>query len=95
MYLTVHAWKVVPSVPSGQARLRSNSDCPTAMPATTYYDHNRDTLLATYNALDPTEVHAAWSPAHLPFEPGFACDIGAGSGRCASFPSCSVHPACW
>ena len=51
------------------------------MPAPTYYDHNRDTLLATYNALDPTEVHAAWAPAHLPAEPGFACDIGAGSGR--------------
>ena len=33
------------------------------MPAPTYYDRNRDALLATYNALDPTEVHAAWAPA--------------------------------
>ena len=31
------------------------------MTAPTYYDHNRDTLLATYNALDPSEVHAAWA----------------------------------
>ena len=51
------------------------------MTSTTYYDRNRDAVLATYNALDPTEVHAGWAPAHLPSEPGFACDIGAGSGR--------------
>ena len=47
----------------------------------TYYDRNRDAVLSTYNALDPTDVYAAWAPAHLPSEPGFACDIGAGSGR--------------
>ena len=51
----------------------------------TYYDRNRDAVLATYNALDPTEVHVAWAPAHLPSEPGFACDIGAGSGRDANW----------
>ena len=51
------------------------------MNGTTYYDRNRDAVLATYNALDPTEVHAGWAPSHLPSEPGFACDIGAGSGR--------------
>ena len=49
------------------------------MTGTTYYDRNGDAVLASYNALDPTEVHAAWAPAHLPSEPGFACDIGAGS----------------
>ena len=55
------------------------------MTGPTYYDHNRNTLLATYNAPDLTEVHAAWAPAHLPFEPGFACYIGAGSGRDANW----------
>ena len=51
------------------------------MNGATYYDHNQDAVLARYNALDPAEVHAGWAPAHLPSEPGFACDIGAGSGR--------------
>ena len=50
-----------------------------------YYDHHCDALLATYNALDPTEVHAAWAPAHLREESSFTCDIGAGSGRDASW----------
>ena len=47
----------------------------------TYYDRNRDAVLARYDALDPAEVHAGCAPAHLPSDPGFACDIGAGSGR--------------
>ena len=51
------------------------------MNGATYYDRNRDAVLARYDALDPAEVHAGWAPAHLPSEPGFACDIGAGSGR--------------
>ena len=51
------------------------------MNGTTYYDHSRDAVLARYNVLHPDEVHAGWAPAHLPSEPGFACDIGAGSGR--------------
>ncbi len=51
------------------------------MNSTTYYDRNRDSLLARYDELDSAEVHAGWAPAHLPSEPGFACDIGAGSGR--------------
>lgn len=29
------------------------------MSPTTYYDRNRDALLARYSALDPTKVHAA------------------------------------
>ncbi len=51
------------------------------MNGATYYDRNRDAVLARYNALDPAEVHAGWAPAHLPSNPGFAFDIGAGSGR--------------
>ena len=55
------------------------------MTSTAYYDRNRDALLAEYDALDPAEVHAAWAPTHLRDEPGFACDIGAGSGRDANW----------
>ena len=51
------------------------------MNGATYDDRNRDAVLARYDALDPVEVHAAWAPSHLPSELGFACDIGAGSGR--------------
>ena len=51
------------------------------MNGATYYDLNRDAVLARYDALDPAEAHAGWAPAHLPSERGFACDIGAGSGR--------------
>ena len=47
----------------------------------TYYNLHCDALLTQYNAMDPAEVHAAWERAHLREEPGFACDIGAGSQR--------------
>ena len=55
------------------------------MTSTAYYDRNSDALLAQYDALDPAEIHAAWAPVHLREEPGFACDIGAGSGRDANW----------
>ncbi len=55
------------------------------MTSTAYYNRNRDALFAKYDALDPAQVHAAWAPPHLPAEPGFACDIGAGSGRDANW----------
>ena len=55
------------------------------MNGATYYDRNRDAVLARYDALDPAEVHAGCAPAHLPSDPGFACDIGAGSGRDANW----------
>ena len=61
------------------------SDSPAGMTSTAYYDRNRDALLAKYDALDPAEVHAGWAPTHLREEPGFACDIGAGSGRDANW----------
>lgn len=51
------------------------------MNSITYYNLHRDAFLAQYSALDPAEVHAAWERAHLREEPGFACDIGAGSQR--------------
>ncbi len=51
------------------------------MNSITYYNLHCDAFLAQYSALDPAEVHAAWAQAHLREEPGFACDIGAGSQR--------------
>ncbi len=45
-----------------------------------YYTKNAESLAQQYNALDLELVHSSWLP-HLPAEPGFACDIGAGSGR--------------
>ncbi len=55
------------------------------MKSTAWYDRNRDVAFARYDALDSDEVHAGWAPEHLPEEPGFACDIGAGSGRDANW----------
>ncbi|MDE2846640.1 MAG: class I SAM-dependent methyltransferase [Gemmatimonadota bacterium] len=55
------------------------------MNSTSYYDLNADALVARYEGVDPADVHADWAPAHLREEPGFACDIGAGSGRDANW----------
>ena len=55
------------------------------MSSTNYYDLNADTLAARYDGVDPADVHADWAPVHLREEPGFACDIGAGSGRDANW----------
>lgn len=55
------------------------------MSSTSYYDLNADALAAQYDGVDPADVHADWAPAHLREEPGFACDIGAGSGRDANW----------
>lgn len=55
------------------------------MNSTSYYDLNADALVARYDGVDPSDVHADWAPAHLHEEPGFACDIGAGSGRDANW----------
>lgn len=55
------------------------------MNSTSYYDLNADNLITRYDGVDPSDVHADWAPAHLREEPGFACDIGAGSGRDANW----------
>ena len=65
----------LPSTPRRSHDLRSTS----------YYDQNADALIAKYDALNADEVHRAWAPKHLREEPGFACDIGAGSGRDANW----------
>ncbi len=55
------------------------------MKSTAYYDRNPDARIAAYDKLSAAEVHGAWAPQHLREEPGFACDIGAGSGRDANW----------
>ena len=56
------------------------------MSSTAYYDQNRDAVFAQYHACDPEVVHRAWAPKHLAGRtPGFACDIGAGTGRDANW----------
>ena len=54
------------------------------MDSTTWYNQNTATLLNSYDALDVGQVHE-WATRHLREEPGFACDIGAGSGRDANW----------
>ncbi len=55
------------------------------MSGTNYYDLNAKALVARYDGVDPADVHAGWAPMHLREEPGYACDIGAGSGRDANW----------
>ena len=56
------------------------------MSSTSYYNQNRDALFEQYHAYDPEIVHRAWAPEHLKGrKPGFACDIGAGTGRDANW----------
>ena len=54
------------------------------MDSTTWYNQNTATLINSYDALDVGQVHE-WATRHLREEPGFACDIGAGSGRDANW----------
>ncbi len=65
----------LPSTPRRSLELRG----------TAYYNQNADALIEKYDALNADEVHRAWAPKHLREEPGFACDIGAGSGRDANW----------
>jgi 2-polyprenyl-3-methyl-5-hydroxy-6-metoxy-1,4-benzoquinol methylase len=48
-----------------------------------YYDQNADTLARRYESLTFELVHRTL-PTHLPTPPGWAIDIGAGSGRDAA-----------
>ncbi len=57
-----------------------------ALNSTSYYDQRRDALFEQYHGYDPEVVHRAWAPDHLRRRaPGFACDIGAGTGRDANW----------
>jgi SAM-dependent methyltransferase len=55
------------------------------MKSTQYYDKHAAGLSAFYNSTDSVTVHKSWIEKHLPLQPGFACDIGAGSGRDANW----------
>jgi SAM-dependent methyltransferase len=55
------------------------------MKSTRFYDENARRLSEQYDSLAVTDVHREWLRKHLPQSPGFACDIGAGSGRDANW----------
>ena len=55
------------------------------MKSTHYYDAHAARLSAFYNGIESDEVHRSWIEKHLPEQPGFVCDIGAGSGRDANW----------
>ena len=58
---------------------------PARMKSTQYYDEHAARLSAFYNGIESDMVHRSWIEKHLPEKPGFACDIGAGSGRDANW----------
>ncbi len=57
----------------------------TARKNTRYYNDHAKALCTQYNAVEADSVHASWVATHLSRKPGFACDIGAGSGRDANW----------
>ena len=54
------------------------------MKSTRFYDQHAEALCEQYCAIAADDVHGKWMVKHLPEKPGFACDIGAGSGRDAN-----------
>jgi len=55
------------------------------MKSTRYYNDHAEALCNQYNAVAADSVHGEWVAQHLSYKPGFACDIGAGSGRDANW----------
>jgi SAM-dependent methyltransferase len=55
------------------------------MKSSRYYNQHAAALCDQYNAIQADTVHRSWVADHLPDKPGFACDIGAGSGRDAKW----------
>ncbi len=47
----------------------------------TFYDTNAARLTETYRSLSPSQINSHWIELIQVTTPGFACDIGAGSGR--------------
>jgi protein-L-isoaspartate O-methyltransferase len=45
-----------------------------------FYQQHAPALIAQYQGMDAEQVHNGWLK-HLPAQPGYALDIGAGSGR--------------
>lgn len=52
---------------------------------TDFYDSHASELSARYSALSSEDVHASWLSVLQERSPGFACDVGAGSGRDANW----------
>jgi len=57
----------------------------TSRKSTRYYNVHAKALCTQYNAVEVDSVHVSWVVNHLSEKPGFACDIGAGSGRDANW----------
>lgn len=55
------------------------------MKSTEYYNQHAESLSNQYNAIGADVVHRGWFSKNLSEKPGFACDIGAGSGRDANW----------
>jgi SAM-dependent methyltransferase len=55
------------------------------MKSTQYYNQNAESLSSQYNAIGADVIHRGWFSESLSEKPGFACDIGAGSGRDANW----------
>ena len=55
------------------------------MKSTRFYNLHAEALCEQYGAIAADDVHGNWMVKHLPDKPGFACDIGAGSGRDANW----------
>lgn len=49
-----------------------------------YYSDNASALFEQYSQTDPATLHRDWV-SYLPYRPGLACDIGAGTGRDANW----------
>ena len=45
-----------------------------------FYNSHAEILFHKYQQLDPEKVHGSWL-GRLPVKPGFALDVGGGSGR--------------
>ncbi|MEQ8838624.1 MAG: class I SAM-dependent methyltransferase, partial [Lacipirellulaceae bacterium] len=55
------------------------------MNPTSVYNREATRLSSQYGSVDPARVHSQWADSLADQNPGFACDIGAGSGRDANW----------
>ncbi len=55
------------------------------MDSSKQYDSEAEKLSATYDDVAAEMIHGSWYSNHVKDPPGFACDIGAGSGRDANW----------
>lgn len=73
-----------PARPSGNADpAGERRSCPGPASMADIYSEHAERFFDEYHGLDFEEIHRAWLP-RLPERPGFALDVGAGSGRDAA-----------